>query len=103
MLLLPETSDMAESNQSVPLIIQDTEGQILEAGAQRYGRHGLKQRLCLVAPRQVSKDNLSSNVAGTFTGHHADFAPCLRLKARTHHPQRTRIIVNQGTYWSHAE
>ena len=41
--------------------------------------------------------------ACNFNGRHADFPPCLWLKARTHQPQRIRIMVTQGTYWSQAE
>jgi hypothetical protein len=42
-------------------------------------------------------------VAWAFTGHHAGFVPGLRLKAWTPQPQKTRIKVTQGTYWSRAE
>ena len=44
----PEISKMAETNQPVPLLIPDPEGDGFEAGEQRDGRHGLKQRLRLV-------------------------------------------------------
>jgi hypothetical protein len=41
---------MAEINQPVPLLIPEPEGKEFEAGDQRDRGHGLKQRLCLVAP-----------------------------------------------------
>ena len=44
---------MAETNQTVPLFIQEAEGEGFEAGEQRDGRHGLKQRLRLVAPLEI--------------------------------------------------
>ena len=44
----PEISKMAETNQPVPLPIREPEGDEFEAGEQRDGRHGLKQRLRLV-------------------------------------------------------
>jgi len=44
----PEISKRAESNPPVPLLIPEPEGEGFEAGEQRDGRHGLKQRLRLV-------------------------------------------------------
>ena len=44
----PEISKRAESNQPVPLLIPEPEGEGFEAGEQRDGRHGLKLRLRLV-------------------------------------------------------
>jgi hypothetical protein len=44
---------MAETNQPVPLLIPEPEGEGFETGEQRDGRHGLKQRLRLVALLQI--------------------------------------------------
>lgn len=44
---------MAETNQPVPLLIPEPEGDGFEAGEQRDGRHRLKQRLRLVALSQI--------------------------------------------------
>jgi hypothetical protein len=41
----PEISKRAESNQPVPLLIPEPEGEGFEAGDQCDGRHGLKLRL----------------------------------------------------------
>ncbi len=49
----PDISKMAETNQPVPLLIPEPEGEGFEAGEERDGRHGLKQRLRLVALLQV--------------------------------------------------
>jgi hypothetical protein len=43
----PEISKMAETNQPVPLLIPEPEGEEFLTGEERVGRHGLKQRFRL--------------------------------------------------------
>ena len=57
----PEISKRAESNQPVPLLIPEPEGEGFEAGEQRDGRHGLKQRLRLVLRGVFSMPDLMNS------------------------------------------
>jgi hypothetical protein len=44
---------MTKANQTMPLLVPEAEGEGFEAAKQRYGRHGLKQWLRVVAPLQI--------------------------------------------------
>jgi hypothetical protein len=52
---LPEICKMSETHQTVTLFILEAEGGGFEAGEQRDGRHGLKQRFRVVAPLQIEE------------------------------------------------
>ena len=49
----PDVLKMAETNQPVPILIAEPEGEEFVPGEERDGRHGLKQRHRLVAPLQI--------------------------------------------------
>jgi hypothetical protein len=55
---LPDISKMAETNQPVPLLIAEPEGEGFVPGEKRDGRHGLRQPLRLVAPLPIVIGNL---------------------------------------------